>query len=537
MTRQKARLALIAAGPIALAVGALIIGSNGPGAGSRAPQAGSIPSGGAVDVSSVLGTDVAVSAVVAAIDAADGMAGRETPAMQSSPSLPMAVDGDLPIQSRALRVAATPADGEAAGLATLTPDAGSVTPTDAEAEIAGDAALRTLEVVAASVADSLLETPYRQGTERRVVEVRSGDTLLALLTREAVSRADAHAAVAALEDVYDPRRLQIGQQITLTFDHLGRDSVFLGLELMPDVETFASVERTEEGGYSAGEVENALETRRVAAAGVISSSLAGDTDAAGVPYQVLYSLVRAYSYDVDFQRDLHTGDAFEILFEEDYHASGEFARHGAAVYANLVLSGEERRIYRFESSDGTVDYYTADGQSVRKALLRTPVDSLRMSSGFGMRRHPILGYTRMHRGIDFAGPTGTPILAAGDGVIDFLGTNAGYGRYIRIRHNNRIQTAYAHMSGYGRGLTVGSRVQQGQVIGYIGSTGLSTGPHLHYEVIVAGQQTNPLTVDMPTGRTLEGGELAAFRERIAEYEAEFRRQIEQRQVAEMPERR
>ena len=146
------------------------------------------------------------------------------------------------------------------------------------------------------------------------------------------------------------------------------------------------------------------------------------------------------------------------------------------------------------------------------------------------RRGPI----RRTAGAFIVWPTGTPILAAGDGVIDFLGTNRGYGKYIRIRHNNGLQTAYAHMSRYGRGLTAGSRVQQGQVIGYIGSTGLSTGPHLHYEVIVNGQQVNPLSIDMPTGRTLEGDELARFRQRVAEYEAEFRQQIQLRQVAEMP---
>ncbi len=405
---------------------------------------------------------------------------------------------------------------------------------DAEGEMAADEGLRMLQVLTTSVADSLLEAPYRIGSERRVVEVRSGDTLLALLTRENISRADAHAVVDALEEVYDPRGLQIGQQITLSFEHQGRDSRFLGLELMPDVETFASVQRAEDGTYSAGETANALVTQSVAAGGTITSSLAGDTNAAGVPYQVLHGIIRAYSYDVDFQRDLQPGDSFEILFEQDYHADGEFARHGVAVFANLVLSGEARPIYRFESSDGTVDYYDAEGQSVRKALLRTPVDSLRMSSGFGMRRHPILGYTRMHRGVDFAGPTGTPIFAAGDGVIDFLGTNRGYGKYIRIRHNNGLQTAYAHMSRYGRGLTAGSRVQQGQVIGYIGSTGMSTGPHLHYEVIVNGQQVNPLSIDMPTGRTLEGEELARFRQQVAAYEAEFHQQMLLRQVAEMP---
>ena len=386
-----------------------------------------------------------------------------------------------------------------------------------------------------AIADSLWRRPAREGPEERVVRVEPGDTLTRLLVRAGVLRTDAQAAIAAVEEVFDPRDLQIGQEVTLSFHHHGRAADFLGFTLMPDVETVASVARTDAGAYRAATEANALVTRRIAAAGVIDSSLAGDAAEAGIPYSVLHRLVRAYSYDVDFQRDVQPGDGFRLLFEQDHHESGAFARHGEVLYAALRLSDEWTPIIRFETPDGAVDYYHPDGLSVRKALLRTPVDGLRMSSGFGMRRHPILGYSRMHRGVDFAGPTGTPILAAGDGVVEVIGQNRGYGNYIRLRHNNSLQTAYAHMSRFARGLARGSRVAQGDVIGYIGSTGLSTGPHLHYEVLVDGSQVNPLTIDMPTGRQLAGAELAAFQALTTALEAELTAQIaQQAQIAEIP---
>ncbi len=385
------------------------------------------------------------------------------------------------------------------------------------------------------IVETLRQRPARHGPEDRVVQVGSGDTLTSLLVRAGVARSEAQAAIAALQGVFDPRRLQVGQEITLSFHHRGRTADFQGLSLMPDVETVAAVTREDDGAFAVAEQPVALVTRRVAASGVIQSSLAGDAADAGVPYQVLHRLVRAYSYDIDFQRDVQPGDEFALLFEQDFTEHGSFARHGAVIYAALTVSGETTPIIRFETPDGAVDYYHRDGLSVRKALLRTPVDGLRMSSGFGMRRHPILGYSRMHRGVDFAGPTGTPILAAGDGVVEVIGSNRGYGNYIRLRHNGRLQTAYAHMSRFARGLSRGSRVEQGQVIGYIGSTGLSTGPHLHYEVLVNGSQVNPLTIDMPTGRQLAGAELAAFQALTAELEAELTQEIAQQgQVAEAP---
>ena len=408
----------------------------------------------------------------------------------------------------------------ATALGLTTPTAVNAQATDGAEDHQQAAPSPLVDAVSLTVSDSLLEQPYRLGTERRIVAVEPGDTLLAILLDEGVDNRSAHNAIAALETVYDPRDLQIGQEVTLALEHNGRTSELTGLELMPDVETRALVNAGEDG-FAAETLPNVLETRDTASEAEIESSLYAASNTVGIPDQVTIRVIRAFSYSVDFQRDLQPGDRFRILFERDYHTDGEFARNGPVLFAELVLGDRVMPMYRFEGDDGFIDYFDRDGLSVRRALMRTPIDGARLSSGFGMRRHPILGYTRMHRGVDFAAPTGTPILAAGDGVVDRIGPNSGYGNYIRIRHNSGLSTAYAHMSRFASGLSRGDRVMQGDVIGYVGSTGLSTGPHLHYEVLVNGSQINPLDADLPTGRQLEGAELARFQAAVAEVDGRY----------------
>ncbi len=363
------------------------------------------------------------------------------------------------------------------------------------------------------------------------VTVGRGDTLAGLLSEAGVDRLDAHEAVQSLRGVFNPRRLRAGQAIAMVFENRGERRDFAGFELAPDIETRIVVARGEEGGWVSQSIANQFETRLSAAAGTIDSSLYAASNAAGVPDPVLIAVIRAYSFEVDFQRDIRPGDGFELLFEQDFDEDGVLARNGNVLFANLRLRGRDNPMYRFRSEDGTVDYYDRDGQSVRRTLMRTPIDGARISSRYGMRRHPILGYSRMHRGTDFAAPTGTPIYAAGSGTIESLGRNGGYGRYIRIRHNGSLKTAYAHMSRYARGLGRGSRVQQGQVIGYVGTSGRSTGPHLHYEVLLEGRQVNPMTLDLPSGRKLEGEELAAFQQIVAMRDQQYAEAMIDVQVA------
>jgi murein DD-endopeptidase MepM/ murein hydrolase activator NlpD len=229
-----------------------------------------------------------------------------------------------------------------------------------------------------------------------------------------------------------------------------------------------------------------------------------------VPRPVIDDLIRIYSYDVDFQRKVQPGDSFEVLFASDDENATDNSK-AEVLFALLTTGGETRKFYRYQATDdNVVDYYDESGKSAKKFLVRKPVADGTMASGFGGRNHPLLGFMKMHTGVDWASSSGTPIFASGNGIIEKIGLEGGYGKYIRIRHANGWETAYGHMSAFARGLEAGKRVRQGQVIGYVGSTGLSTGAHLHYEILVNGRFVDPMKVKLPRGRVLEGTMLAGF---------------------------
>jgi murein DD-endopeptidase MepM/ murein hydrolase activator NlpD len=236
-----------------------------------------------------------------------------------------------------------------------------------------------------------------------------------------------------------------------------------------------------------------------------------------IPRPIIEDLIRIYSYDVDFQRKVQPGDSFEVLYAGEEETPAADSRN-EVLFATLTVGGETKKFYRFQSpDDGLVDYYDETGKSAKKFLVRKPVLAGIMRSGFGLRRHPILGYTKMHTGVDWAAPSGTPIYASGNGVVEKVGWESGYGKYIRIRHTNGYETAYGHMTAYARGMDEGTRVRQGQVVGFVGSTGLSTGSHLHYEILVNGRFVDPMRIKLPRGRVLEGAVIANFekeRERL-----------------------
>ena len=229
-----------------------------------------------------------------------------------------------------------------------------------------------------------------------------------------------------------------------------------------------------------------------------------------VPRPVIEELIRIYSYDVDFQRKSQPGDSFEVLYASEDEAAAADAR-AEVQFASLTVGGETKKFYRHQTTDdGVVDYYDETGKSAKKFLVRKPVADGIMRSGFGSRKHPLLGYTKVHTGVDWAAPMGTPIYASGNGTVEKVGWEGGYGKYIRVRHNNGYETAYGHMTAFARGMDAGVRVRQGQVIGYVGSTGLSTGAHVHYEILVNGRFVDPMRIKLPRGRALEGNLLATF---------------------------
>ena len=371
-------------------------------------------------------------------------------------------------------------------------------------------------------ADTALDSPLGPSAatanpkSQLTLVVGDGETLAGVLASADVTAADAQAAVEAARRVYDPRKLRSGQSVTVAFKP-GRDVVFEGFEMQADPEHLVSVTRSA-GGFAAEQTKVAVHTETRALRGVIHNSLIEATSAAGVPYPVTAAMIRAFSFDVDFQRDIQPGDRFKVMYNTMVTDGGS-SRPGEVQYAELILSGKSHAIYGVRRDDGTIDYFTRDGKSIKKGLLKTPVDGARLTSGFGMRMHPILGFTRMHKGVDFGAPTGTPIYAAGDGTVEFSGWAGGYGHFVKIRHNPHMETAYGHMSRLAA--TVGEHVHQGEVIGYVGMTGDATGPHLHYEVIKDGTQVNPISVTIPVNTGLEGSAMVAFLKTVDEREQRF----------------
>ncbi len=346
----------------------------------------------------------------------------------------------------------------------------------------------------------------------KTLAVGRGDTLMKLLAKAGADSTESALAIEAMRGLYNPKKLQLGQEITLKFERADGDALQLAaLNVQDSVERTVTVTRGD-AGFQAQEIVRELDKSHVRSAGTITSSLYESALDAGIPMPVLSEMIRLFSYDVDFQREVQKGDGFEVFYEQFAGEDGKPVKAGAIQSAAMMLSGQEIRYYRYAPPGEEADYFTARGMSVRKALLRTPIDGARLSSGFGMRGHPVLGFSRMHRGVDFAAAAGTPIQAAGDGTVETAGWSGGYGNYVRVRHNGQYATAYGHMSRIA--VKNGQRVRQGQIIGYVGATGLATGPHLHYETIYNGGQINPLSIRLPTGRKLEGKEFATFQRNI-----------------------
>ena len=346
--------------------------------------------------------------------------------------------------------------------------------------------------------------PESPALTHKAFVVEAGEIFMTELLEIETDTQQAHAAALALGEVFNLRRIRAGQHFDAVFDTDG----LLELAMTPVPGERVAVRRGGDGAYTAERTELPLERQYVAVSGKIMSSLYKAAIDEGVPLDVLHRMIFSYSFDVDFQREIQRGDSFSILYERYVDEAGDVVRHGLPLFMSLNVSGAALPVYQFTPQSGFADYFNDVGESVRKALLRTPIDGARITSGFGQRT--LFGYTRMHKGVDFGAPTGTPILAAGNGVIETIGYNGAYGNYIRIRHNSTYKTAYAHMSRFAQGLASGSRVRQGQTIGFVGSTGRSTGPHLHYEVLVNNEQINPLDLRLPAGEVLSGDELERF---------------------------
>lgn len=356
----------------------------------------------------------------------------------------------------------------------------------------------------------------------RIVTISAGDALGKVMQDEGIASGEVHNIIEAMDEHFNPRDLKAGQDIHMHFEPGDSD----GSYKLTDMKIQLNPLKTLIVSRNGEDFESALEEKEVkevvlAQKTMIKNSLYGSAAKAGIPKSIVSDAIKIYSQNIDFQRDVQSGDTLEVMYESHQTEDGYVAKTGNVLYAQLTLSGRKIPLYRYESADGAVDYYGRDGQSTKKTLMKTPIDGARMSSGYGMRRHPVLGYGKMHKGIDFAAPTGTPIYAAGEGVVKKAGRFSSYGNYVQIRHRGDLDTAYAHMSKIAANVKPGQRVKQGQIIGYVGTTGRSTGPHLHYEILVAGRQVNPRGVNLPVGHALAGRDLKRFKAKVGEVDSQF----------------
>ncbi|MDX2074355.1 MAG: peptidoglycan DD-metalloendopeptidase family protein [Alphaproteobacteria bacterium] len=351
----------------------------------------------------------------------------------------------------------------------------------------------------------------------------NGDTFVTMLGKVGIPVLEAHNVLDAMGKKFNPRALGVNDKIIVTVDKLADAELPTLTALAMPVSNVSTlhVARGDKGDYKVSQVDVPVVKALARAGGKINSSLYETIISSGMPASMVGEIIKAYSYDVDFQREIRSGDSIDVVFEKKVTEDGRPVGFGDIIYASLDLGDRDLRIYRYTGKDGSSDYYNAKGESVRKALLRTPINGARISSGFGMRNHPILGYSKMHKGVDFAAVTGTPIYAAGDGVVAFVGRKGGYGNYLQIKHNAQYASAYAHLSRFATGVAPGRKVKQGQIVAYVGSTGASTGPHLHYEILMAGRQVNPANVKFKTGNVLSGKELAAFKRNVNTLQAQL----------------
>jgi murein DD-endopeptidase MepM/ murein hydrolase activator NlpD len=352
-----------------------------------------------------------------------------------------------------------------------------------------------------------------------MIKVAPGETLEAAVRRTGVGKDEAKAAVAMLGKTFDTVNIKAGLAFQANVARpLGEDSArLMGLSLRTGPAATVSLDRTPGGGLQLHKLEETILNQTAVATGAMEGSLYVSAQKAGATPELTAQVVKLFSHKLDFSRDIQRGDRFSMVFDRKVTAAGRTISAGDLLFAEIHAKGGATRLYRFKAAGGEAQYFDEFGKNIRSLLLRTPLDSVRITSSFGMREHPILGFTRMHAGIDFGAPNGTPVYAAGDGVVEKAGWTGGYGRWLQIKHGGGYETGYGHLSRWA--VKEGQRVHQGQVVAYVGSSGLSTGPHLHYEIMIGGRKVNPSQFKAPPSVALTGVQLAAFKAEKARIDA------------------
>jgi murein DD-endopeptidase MepM/ murein hydrolase activator NlpD len=345
---------------------------------------------------------------------------------------------------------------------------------------------------------------FNSGATKVELKVRNGDSIQRILYDQKISPAEVNNVLNALRREYNVGILRNDQKVYLIVKREKNGNFVSRLTVNIDNITSVHVFLNKDNVYETKRVTKILTKKNHLVETTIDRGIYRTAKQSGIENSIVAQFARLYGFEIDFQRDLKKNDRIKIFYERYLDDDGVSQRTGNIIYSEITNVERNIVLYRYEYPNGSIAYFTPEGKSIEKSLMRTPINGAKLSSRYGFRIHPILGYNQMHQGTDFAAPIGTPVMASGAGTVEYSGWKGGYGKFISIRHSPVYQTNYAHLQDYAKGIRRGTKVQQGQVIGYLGSTGSSTGPHLHYEVVVNGRKENSQTLKLPSAAPLEG---------------------------------
>ena len=342
-------------------------------------------------------------------------------------------------------------------------------------------------------------------------EIKKGDTIQKILKKYKVQNSDIQTVINQYEKYGKPNQLLAGNKIDIIIEKNSSTNINSIIKFSVPItkSTTIAITKDEENKIISKKIITKLYKKKIMSENIIKNNLYSSAVEAKINPDTIIEFARIFGFEIDFQRDIRENDYFNILYEKYFDENGEFIKSGSIHYAHMTVNGREISLYKW-GDDKDYGYFDANGKSVEKALMKTPINGARLSSSFGVRKHPISGFNKMHQGTDFAAKEGTPIMASGTGTITRAKWCGGGGNCIKIKHNSTYQTIYAHMKNFAKGIKVGKKVRQGQIIGYVGSTGMSTGPHLHYEVIINGKKVNSQKLNLPSGKILKDNERKQF---------------------------
>ena len=342
-------------------------------------------------------------------------------------------------------------------------------------------------------------------------EIEKGDSIQRILKKHKIPNNEIQTVIKQYKKYSNPNQLLTGNRIDIVIEEnlSEKNNSILKFSIPITKSTTIEIKKDEVGKITSKKIITKLYKKVAYAENIILKNLYSSAIEADINPDTIIEFARIFGFEIDFQRDIRRNDYFKIIYDKYFDENGEFIKSGSILYAHMLVNAREITLYKF-GNDKNYGYFDINGKSVEKALMKTPINGARLSSSFGMRKHPILGFNKMHKGTDFAAPMGTPIMASGSGTIVLAKWCGGGGNCVKIKHNSTYQTIYAHMKNFAKGIKKGKKVKQGQIIGYVGSTGMSTGPHLHYEVVINGKKVNSQKLKLPSGKILKDNERQLF---------------------------